>query len=82
MDLAPLRRFLNWCSDRPEYRNQVPAGACITRMARDELPKNTAKDDCLQREQLPAWFVAVRQIGNLSAPICRLHCRLARVVKR
>ena len=33
-------------------------------MARDELPKNTARDDCLQREQLPAWFVAVRQIGN------------------
>ena len=33
-------------------------------MARDELPKKSAKDDCLQREQLPAWFAAVRQIGN------------------
>ena len=59
-----LRAFLNWCSDRPEYRDQVQAGACITRMARDELPKKTAKDDCLQREQLPAWLAAVRQIGN------------------
>jgi hypothetical protein len=66
----------------PRVPQPSTAGACITRMARDELPKNTAKDDCLQREQLPAWFVAVRQIGNLSAPICRLHCRLARVVKR
>jgi integrase len=56
---ALLRAFLNWCSDRPEYRDQVQAGACITRMARDELPKKAAKDDCLQREQLPAWF-AVR----------------------
>jgi hypothetical protein len=33
-------------------------------MARDELPKKSAKDDCLQREQLPAWFAAVRQIQN------------------
>ena len=59
-----LRAFLNWCSDRPEYRDQVQADACITRMARDELPKKSAKDDCLQREQLPAWFASVRQIGN------------------
>jgi integrase len=59
-----LRAFLNWCSDRPEYRDQVQADACITRMARDELPKKAAKDDCLQREQLPAWFAAVRQIQN------------------
>ncbi|WP_034949264.1 tyrosine-type recombinase/integrase, partial [Candidatus Accumulibacter cognatus] len=59
-----LRAFLNWCADRPEYRDQVQADACITRMARDELPKKSAKDDCLQREQLPAWFAAVRQIQN------------------
>jgi integrase len=59
-----LRAFLNWCADRPEYRDQAHKDACITRMARDELPKKTAKDDCLQREQLPAWFAAVRQIGN------------------
>ena len=61
---ALLRAFLNWCSDRPEYRDQARADACITRMARDELPKKSAKDDCLQREQLPAWFAAVRQIHN------------------
>ena len=59
-----LRAFMNWCSDRPEYRDQVQADACITRMAKDELPKKIAKDDCLQREQLPAWFAAVRQIQN------------------
>ncbi len=61
---ALLRAFLNWCSDRIDYRDQVQAGACITRLARDELPKKSAKDDCLQREQLPAWFAAVRQIQN------------------
>jgi integrase len=59
-----LRAFLNWCSDRPEYRNQAHTDACITRVARDELPKKIAKDDCLQREQLPAWFAAVSQIRN------------------
>lgn len=59
-----LRAFLNWCSDRPEYRDQVRADACGARLAKDELPKKAAKDDCLQREQLPAWFAAVRQIGN------------------
>ncbi|WP_288129463.1 integrase family protein [Accumulibacter sp.] len=61
---ALLRAFLNWCADRPEYRDQLRADACITRVARDELPKKSAKDDCLQREQLPAWFASVRQIGN------------------
>ena len=59
-----LRAFLNWCADRPEHRNQAHTDAFITRMARDELPKKSAKDDCLQREQLPAWFAAVRQIQN------------------
>lgn len=59
-----LRAFLNWCADRPEYRGQVHTEACAARLARDELPKKTAKADCLQREQLPAWFAAVRSIPN------------------
>ncbi|MEF8734811.1 MAG: integrase family protein [Candidatus Accumulibacter meliphilus] len=59
-----LRAFLNWCADRPEYRDQARTDACLTRLSRDELPKKSAKDDCLQREQLPAWFAAVRQIQN------------------
>ncbi|EXI78532.1 MAG: site-specific tyrosine recombinase XerC [Candidatus Accumulibacter appositus] len=59
-----LRAFLNWCSDRPEYRDQAHVDACGSRMAKNELPKKIAKDDCLQREQLSAWFAAVRQIQN------------------
>jgi integrase len=59
-----LRAFLNWCSDSPEYRNIAAADACQTRMAKDVLPKKSAKTDCLQREQLPAWFSAVCDIGN------------------
>jgi len=69
-----LRAFLNWWADRPEYRNQAHADACITRLARDELPKKAAKDDCLQREQLPAWFASVRQIGN---PVIAAYLQVA-----
>ena len=59
-----LRAFLNWCADRPEYRGHVHADACSSRLVRDELPKKTAKDDCLQREQLPLWFESVRKLDN------------------
>lgn len=59
-----LRAFLNWCETMPEYRGIVPADAVDTRIVKDTLPKKTAKVDCLQREQLPAWFTAVRAIQN------------------
>jgi integrase len=71
--LSLLATFLNWCADRPAYRDQVVADACV-RMKR-ELPKPKAKDDCLQREQLPLWFDAVRELSN---PVVRayLQCLL------
>ncbi len=59
-----LRAFLNWCADTPDYSSIAGADACQTRIAKDTLPKKTAKTDCLQREQLQAWFAAVRAIGN------------------
>lgn len=59
-----LRAFLNWCTDRPEYRDHVHADACASRLTRDELPKKAAKDDCLQREQLALWFEHVRKLAN------------------
>lgn len=59
-----LRAFLNWCSDRPEYRAQVHPDACAARLAKETLPKKAAKDDCLQCEQLPGWFEHVRRIQN------------------
>lgn len=59
-----LRAFLNWCADSANYRSQVNDDACAARLAKNELPKKAAKDDCLQREQLPAWFAAVKQISN------------------
>ncbi|MBP5996732.1 MAG: integrase family protein [Azonexus sp.] len=59
-----LRAFINWCADHKDYQEQVNADACATRSVRDELPKKAAKDDCMQREQLPLWFEHVRKLPN------------------
>ncbi len=64
LSFSLLRAFLNWCADRPEYRAHVHVNACASRLSRDELPKKAAKDDCLQREQLPLWFEHVRKLVN------------------
>ncbi|KFB69275.1 MAG: putative prophage CPS-53 integrase [Candidatus Accumulibacter vicinus] len=59
-----FRAFLNWCAETPEYHSIANATVCQARIVKEELPKKHAKDDCLQREQLPAWFSAVRTISN------------------
>ena len=59
-----LRAFLNWCEDHPKYRGLASIDACSSRIKREILPKKRAKDDCLQREQLPGWFKAVRDLYN------------------
>lgn len=60
-----LRAFLTWCSEQPEYAPLVAgANAAKTKKTREALGKPGTKKDALQREQLPAWFTAVRQIGN------------------
>jgi integrase len=59
-----LRGFLNWCGDTPSYAGIAHREACDSRIARQNLPKKQAKRDVLQREQLPAWFDAVRSLDN------------------
>lgn len=69
-----LRAFIRWTADVPEYRGIVPADACTARAVREALPASRAKEgDCLQREQLPAWFRAVRMIGN---PVIRPYLQV------
>jgi integrase len=58
-----LRAFLNWCAEHADYAALVQPGACKTKKAREALPKVVAKDDALQREQLPAWFAEVRKLS-------------------
>lgn len=60
-----LKVFLNWCGEHPEYSALLTtANPAKTKRAREALGKPTAKNDALQREQLPLWFAAVRQINN------------------
>lgn len=60
-----LKVFLNWCAEQPEYAKLLTtANPAKTKRAREALGKANVKDDALQREQLPAWFAAVRLIQN------------------
>lgn len=61
---ALLRAFLHWCDDQPRYQGLARPDACSTRLAKQTLPRKGVKADCLQREQLPAWFDAVQKIHN------------------
>ncbi len=60
--LALLRAFIAWAGDQAEYKSLVNVDACA-RLTR-ELPAPTAKNDCLQTEQLQTWFASVKKIGN------------------
>lgn len=64
LGFTALRACLNWCGDTPDYSGIVNLGACDSRIARQNLPKKKAKQDVLQREQLRAWFSAVRTLDN------------------
>lgn len=56
---------MNWCDSQDEYAGLIPPGACKAKQVKDELPKGGTKEgDCLQREQLPRWFAAVRGLNN------------------
>lgn len=59
-----LRAFINWCNDQPKYQGLAESEACNSRVKKQTLPKKKAKNDCLQREQLKAWFDAVRSLYN------------------
>ena len=59
-----LKAFLSWCSEQPEYREIVTNNAAKNKRVREILGKPKTIDEVLQREQLLAWFNAVKQIRN------------------
>lgn len=59
-----LRAFLNWCAESDGYRLMAQPDACRSKKTREKLGKPAAKTDALQREQLAAWFRAVRADAN------------------
>ena len=60
-----LKAFLGWCSEQPQYA-PVMSGTnpAKTKKVRESLGKPGVKQDTLLKEQLPAWFDAVRGISN------------------
>jgi integrase len=59
-----LRAFLRWSAGHDEYAASVHLDAVGSRIAKDHVPRAKAKqDDCLQREQLSAWFDAVKKVN-------------------
>ena len=60
-----LKAFLSWCAEQPEYAPVLPAAnPAKTNKARESLGKAGVKQDALLKEQLPAWFDAVRNQQN------------------
>jgi integrase len=60
-----LKAFLAWCAEQPEYAAVVSdRNPAKTTKTREALGKPNVKQDALLREQLPAWFDAVRQLQN------------------
>ena len=64
--LRILKAFINWCREHPTYRATAPnINPANNKRVIDALgAKKKAKRDVLLVEQLPAWFKAVRQVGN------------------
>ncbi len=59
-----LSTFLNWCIAHPTYGSIVTSNPAQSKEVKKHLGKATPKNDALQREQLSAWFKAVKQIQN------------------
>jgi integrase len=60
-----FRTFTQWCLRQSRFQDIVHADCCLTEEVKELVPANKTKEgDCLQREQLPAWFAAVRQLSN------------------
>lgn len=59
-----LKAFLRWAELQPNMAGRVDARAASTKKGRELAGRAKPKNDCLQREQLQAWFKHVRAIPN------------------
>lgn len=64
LGLRLVKAFLAWCATQKDYRDAVQADAAKSKRIREKLGTAEKRKLVLQREQLPAWFDAVRKIGN------------------
>lgn len=56
-----LQTFLRWCAKQSEYRGADPEAASEHKR---ELPKQKARNDLLEREQLRLWFDAIGKMPS------------------
>ncbi|WP_223878637.1 MULTISPECIES: tyrosine-type recombinase/integrase [Pectobacterium] len=60
-----LRAFIKWLNYQKEYQGIIPADLTQDHNVRKLVPVSASKaGDCLQKEQLKDWFMAVRQLNN------------------
>jgi integrase len=64
LSLRVLKAFLRWAADESDLKALVDPSAASARKAREVAGRAKPKDDVLQREQLKAWFGAVRAMPN------------------
>ena len=64
LSLRLLKAFLNWCAAHKIYKAIVTTNAAKNKNARESLGNAKVKSDVLQKQQLSAWFAAVKQINN------------------
>jgi integrase len=62
--LRLLKAFLRWSATEPGLKGRADPTAASAKKVREVAGRAKAKNDYLQREQLNAWFTAVRQIQN------------------
>lgn len=55
---------LNWCNEQPEYAGLIDVVALKSKAVKKTVTKLKARDDVLQREQLPAFFTELSKITN------------------
>ncbi|WP_227458862.1 tyrosine-type recombinase/integrase [Cupriavidus pauculus] len=60
-----LKAFVRWCEGQDKFAGIVPVDSCTSPKVTGSLPgAGTKEGDSLQREQLSAWFAAVRALHN------------------
>jgi len=64
LSLRLLKAFLFWVMQHPIYKEVIKTNPAQSKSVREKLGKANVKNDVLQREQLSAWFDAVKQIQN------------------
>ncbi len=69
-----LRAFTKWLGYQKKYQGIIPTDMLQDHNVRKLVPASSSKEgDCLQKEQLKSWFMAVRQ---LSTPVASAYLQV------